>query len=134
MYRVTARLLLLVLLAGTFAPLAAAASIQTAQEHCVRKPLAARPDSIPGCHHAAAAAKRDTVNIRPISRDVFRSNQCCSGHECCRSQVRARWAQVTLQAVFLEACRADDRVPPLHSQVCDLELTADHSVRAPPAL
>jgi hypothetical protein len=134
MYRLTARLLLLVLLAGTFAPLAAAASIQTAQEHCVRKPLAARPDSMPGCHHAAPAASHDTVDIRPISGDVFHSNQCCSGHECCRSQVRARWAQVRMQAVFLEAGRTDDRVSPLHPQGRSLELAAYHSVRAPPTL
>lgn len=135
MRRLIARLLLLVLLGGTFAPLAGAVSIPAAREHCLRKPLAATADTMPACHHhAAPVAERDAVLAGGSHGLAFRSNQCCSGHACCRSLVRSQWAKVGLHAIFQETARTDDRVSALHPPVQRLDLAAYHSVRAPPTL
>ena len=132
MRRPIARLLLLVLLAGTFAPLAAAASMPAAHEHCVRTPMGAPADSMPGCHHhaAAPAAAPRAALPGPSSEPAFRSNQCCSGHACCRSLVRSQWAKVSLQGFFAETDRTTDRVSALQPRVQRLDLMAFHSVKA----
>jgi hypothetical protein len=131
MRRLIARSLLLVLLAGTLAPLAGAVAMPAAHEHCMRKPLGTPADSMPGCHHHAEHG----AVLPGSSHDLaFRSNQCCSGHACCRSLVRSQWAKVSLHAFFLETDRTDDRVSMLHLPVQRLDLAAYHSVRAPPTL
>jgi hypothetical protein len=132
MKRLTARLLLLVLFAGTLAPFAAA-SAPMQHEHCARKALAVRVESVPSCHHHAAAE----ATHEPVASGAVKSvhsNSCCTGHECCRSMVRSQWAQVGLRTVFQRYQRAADRVAFPQEQVRRLDLPAYHSVRAPPAL
>ena len=94
MIRWTAKFLLLVLLAGTFAPMAAAfamaaqpSAMAMPADHCQRKPVAA--PAMAGCHHHAAAALAEPART-PLA---VRSGKCCDGHECCRSMVRTLWAQ-----------------------------------------
>src|ERR1700693_5857573 len=133
MHRLTARLLLLVLLAGPVAPMAAAASMRE-HERCVRKPMGTRSEGMPACHHhTAVGADQNAVGGPPFER-AFGSRECCSGHQCCRSLVRSRWAQVSLQARFQETDRADDHVSTPLPHFRSSELAAYHSVRAPPTL
>ncbi|MGC2196451.1 MAG: hypothetical protein WA628_17390 [Terriglobales bacterium] len=101
----------------------------------MRKPLAAPADSMPDCHHhAASVTKHRAARSGPSSELALRSNQCCAGHACCRSLVRSQWAKVSLQGLFQETDRTEDRVSALHPLVRRLDLAAYHSVRAPPTL
>jgi len=134
MRRLTARFLLLVLFAGTLAPFAAAASVPSQHEHCVRTPLAMQTQSTPSCHHHVAAEAHEPSPPGPISKNNLHSNPCCTGHECCRPLARALWAQVSLQSPSQQTGRTSDRVLALQPHVRTLELATYHSVRAPPAL
>jgi hypothetical protein len=128
MNRWTAKILLLVLLAGMCAPMAAAVSMPA--EHCVRKPVAAPTSGMAGCHHHAATAQAEASGVNL----AVRSRQCCEGHECCRSMVRSHSAQVGSRTLFQEVDRIEDYVSFEHARRNDLELAAYHSVRGPPAL
>jgi hypothetical protein len=134
MRRLTARLLLLVLFAGTLAPLVAAASVPSQHEHCVRTPLAVQTQSTPSCHHQVAAGAHEPSPSGPISKNNLHSNPCCTGHECCRPLARALWAQVSLHSPSQRTGRTSDRVLAFQPHVRTLEFAAYHSVRAPPAL
>lgn len=133
MRRLTARFLLLVLFAGTLAPLAAAASVPQ-HEHCVRTPLAVQTQSTPSCHHHVAAEAHEPSPSGPISKNNLHSNPCCTGHECCRPLARALWAQVSLQSPSQQTGRTSDRILAFQPHVRTLEFATYHSVRAPPAL
>ena len=128
MNRWTAQFLLLVLLAGMCAPLAAAVSMPA--DHCVRKPLAAPTPGMAGCHHHATAVPPESSNVSL----AVQSKQCCEGHECCRSMVRSHSAQVGSRTLFQEVDRIEDYISFEHARRHDLELAAYHSVRGPPAL
>jgi hypothetical protein len=130
MNRWTAKFLLLVLLGGMCAPMAAAVSMPA--DHCLRKPLATTMPSMPGCHphdhdHATEAKPSDTSL-------TIRSKQCCNGHECCRSMVRSHSAHIGPRTLFQEIDRIDDYVSLRHAPLVKLELAAYRSVRGPPAL
>jgi hypothetical protein len=134
MHRLIAKLMSLVFLAGTFAPLAGALAMPTMHAHCMRQPLGTRAESVSSCHHHdhAAAQERSAGLAAPTSS--IRSNQCCSEHACCRSTVRSQWAQVRLNTQLLQADRAEDHVAFLQEQVRVSDLDTFRSVRAPPAL
>jgi hypothetical protein len=134
MRRLTSRFLLLVLFAGTLAPLAAAASVPSQHEHCVRTPLAMRTQSTPPCHRHVAAEAHEPSPSGPISKNNLHSNPCCTGHECCRPLARALWAQVSLQSPSQQTGRTSDRILAFQPHVRTLEFATYHSVRAPPAL
>jgi hypothetical protein len=136
MIRWTAKFLLLVLLAGPFAPMAAAFSMapMPAQaaipaDHCMRKPAAAAP-SMPGCHHQAGGAPTESAHT-PLA---VRSGNCCDGHECCRSMVRSHSASVMARTILAAVDRADTNLPATHSSFPDLAFVGSHSVRGPPTL
>ena len=94
MYRLTAKTLLLVLLAGTFTPFAAALSMQSAHPHCQRKPVEAPIAETPCHHHAMAGMHHDEVTTTSSAERAFNSKSCCEGHQCCRPLVRSKWAQL----------------------------------------
>jgi hypothetical protein len=135
MHRVIAKLMSLVFLAGTFAPLAGALAMPMMHAHCMRQPLGVRAESVSSCHHHdhAAAEEQSAAGLAAPTSSI-RSNQCCSEHACCRSTVRSQWAQVRLQTVLQQSDRADDQVACLQMQVRSLEAAAYHPVRAPPVL
>jgi len=134
MRRLTANLLVLVLLAGICAPFAAAGAMQQAGAHCLRKPLApVRVSDVPNCHqHHMAGAEQ--LPARNSSAPAMRSNPCCNGHECCRSSVRSRWAHASFASHVRIVAQAEGlyapRLVPLHSS----ESLARQPARAPPAL
>jgi hypothetical protein len=79
MQRLIARFLLLVLLAGTFAPLALAAAAPPPHACCIRK-------ATHHCHDSAA-----TEQISESGQLAIRGTSCCN-HDCCRAVTTARWA------------------------------------------
>jgi hypothetical protein len=115
MHRLTAKLLLLFALVGTFAPLALALTGPPQHACCVRK----------GLHHCNESDGADT------SRLLISGAGCCNG-DCCRAVTTARWAYAHAgMNVMYErhiSARADqaDQIS-LHAEVLEL-----HSSRAPP--
>jgi len=71
MRRLTARLLLILLLVGTLTPLALAIATPAPHACCMRKPI----------HGGVAPHVQFTA-----------SDDCC-GHDCCRAATRSNWAQ-----------------------------------------
>ena len=135
MIRWTAKFLLLVLLAGPFAPMAAAYSMvpnpsdaKMPADHCMRKPVAAAP--MAGCHHHAAATSVEPARI-PLA---IRSDNCCDGHECCRSLARTLSANVGPRPIFTAIDRTEDQVLPQHTSFLNRDFVASHTVRGPPTL
>ena len=134
MIRWTAKFLLLVLLAGPFAPMASAYSMAPQPsaimpaDHCQRKSVA--PPAMAGCHHHAAATAAEPARI-PLS---VRSDNCCDGHECCRSMVRTLSANVGPRVLFTAIAQTDNHVPPQHTSFLNRDSVASHTVRGPPAL
>src|SRR5271168_4171211 len=74
MHRVIARLLLVLLLVGTFAPVALAISAPSLHACCMRKPM-----------HGRASHESE-----------FHSPPGCCQHDCCRSLTVSQWADVSL--------------------------------------
>src|SRR5882762_8933553 len=136
MQRRTAKLLVLVLVAGICAPFAAAGTMQAAGAHCIRKPLqAARVDDAPSCHrHHGALPADPAVTKESSSRQSIHSNQCCNDHECCRSTVRSLWAQPRLKADVRVVAQAETTLPTYPFHIHGSELVAHYAARAPPAL
>jgi len=136
MIRWTAKFLLLVLIAGPFAPMAAAWSIAqapsapaSARDHCLRKPVAASTP-VPRCHHHAADTAPEPT---PVPLGV-RSTNCCDGHECCRSMVRSHSANIGPRPMFTAVDRAENHVPLPYTSFVNRDAVDSHSVRGPPAL
>jgi hypothetical protein len=76
MYRLTARILLTLVLAGTFTPLALAISAPAPHACCMRKPMLGE--------HAPASQ--------------FSASSDCCNHDCCKAVTISRWARLA------EAC------------------------------
>jgi hypothetical protein len=136
MRRLIASFSLLVLLAGTFAPMAAAMPMpmQASGAHCARKSLpATQADATPACHHHHATQEVAKVESVP-SDQILDSSQCCCDHECCRSLARSQWAQVSGQAGTRSQQAAAPLVVTSHDLVRSLELALFRPVRAPPVL
>jgi hypothetical protein len=127
--------LLLVLLVGPFAPMAAALAMAPSAmapmpaDHCVRKPaLAMAP--MPGCHHHQTATPSEPTHIP----SAFRSANCCDGHQCCRSMVRSLSANIGPHPVSAAVDRAGTQVSLPQTPLVSLDFVLFRSVRAPPAL
>jgi|HubBroStandDraft_6_1064221.scaffolds.fasta_scaffold1022447_2 hypothetical protein len=112
MHRLTARLLLVLLLVGVFAPVAMAVSAEQAHACCLRKPMHGR-------------ASHDAE---------FHASPGCCQHDCCGSQTVSQWAHLSRSAT-------DRRMPASTSLrsvqppiVLALEVSRAHSGRAPPQI
>jgi hypothetical protein len=140
MQRIIASLLLSVFFLTPLAP-AALSPAQPVAQHCVRQPLA-KADAAPSgmhCHEAAAHAHHSMANMTatsdPVSTDhQFRSNGCCTSHDCCNSTVRAQWAQFVPAAATVHSDLIQlATIPTLTFSVLRFRFDS-HSGRAPPSL
>jgi len=138
------RILASVLLSVFFwTPLAPAliAPPPVAAQHCDRKPLLRNQpmSAMPGmdCHQAAAHshhAMAPAPATTPASDREFRSNSCCTSHDCCNSTVRSQWAQL-LPMIFVTAAnliQTASTAAPIASEPSPR--FDSNSGRAPPAL
>jgi len=112
MHRLTARLLLVLLLVGVFAPVALAISATPAHACCTRKPMHGRPS-----HDAE-----------------FQGPPGCCQHDCCRPLTVPRAAHLTsttcAQATPVSSILQSERQP-IHFTS---SVNHAHSGRAPPQL
>ena len=109
MHRLTARLLLLVMLVGTLAPISMALSQESSHACCLRKQ--------PHQHSS-----------RELS---FDSRHC--NHDCCRSLAQSQWAQPRPPVMPRVADKAASLATGAASSDHNFILRSPRSVRAPPA-
>ena len=115
MHRLTARILLLFALAGTFVPLALAATAAPPHACCRRK----------GAHpcHDSAAIESDQLAIR---------NAGCCNHDCCRAVTTSQSANPQPGMIASFAPNVDAHITDPHPTTPASELSASQSTRAPP--
>jgi len=114
MQRLTARFLLLFALAGTFVPLALAATTAPPHACCIRK-------AAHQCHGASPEADRRSV----------RGIGCCN-HDCCRAVTTSQWAHPRQSLASTIAQNVDARIAESRAGTPATELLASQSTRAPP--
>jgi|SRR5207248_4039832 hypothetical protein len=112
MSRLTASFLLVVLLAGVFAPAATALSADTPHACCVRK--------TPHCHHSET------------SSETSLHSRSCAQHSCCRSVAGSQWAHTGLRLTQESVFSAQLTTLPIQIVYRAADVAAFHSVRAPP--
>jgi hypothetical protein len=117
MHRVTARALLVLLLASVIAPVASA-TFQPAQQPCC-------------CARGCCRGKRAHT---PPAPDRTVQAPPCSRHDCSRALTASLWAELPLP-VSAEAVRPSEILPPDFSRLqLGKEPYATHDVRGPPPL
>ena len=140
--RWTARVLLLVMLAPAFGPLAMAGSAQPASMHCMRQSLSLSLSSsssssssahatLPAmpCHHAMTESKGPQPESSETSLQA--DDKCCQNH-CCCGATTSEWAQpasslLSSFRLLIESSRPAQSVT-LHSS----DISGHDSARAPP--
>jgi hypothetical protein len=115
MQRLTAKLLLLFALAGSFIPLAMAATAEAPHACCIRK-----------AHHCHDSAGEES------EQRIIRSASCCN-HDCCRAVTTARWAYPVPSISALSVRTVTLPLPELHSDFPAAKFASSQSTRAPPA-
>jgi hypothetical protein len=115
MHRVTARLLVLFALLGSFVPIALAVATPRQHACCVRK-------SVHSCHGSQTAQPAPTVA----------SSDCCSNHDCSRALIAARWAHPRPAIRALAENRLFARIAFSVSASLCAEAGESTSARAPP--
>jgi hypothetical protein len=110
MHRLTARILLVLVLVGSFAPVALA--ISAAPEHacCMRKPM----------------------HGRPSHDSEFHAPPGCCQHDGCRSLTVSQWAHLSPSAKVHRAAASAALQPALAEIYFSASINHAHSGRAPP--
>src|SRR5215472_4466864 len=137
MHRLTARFLLLVLIAGMLTPFATGMPAQTSGAHCNRKPLSQpKPaEKVHACHHHAMPAVQDHESLNASPTDEFLdSKDCCCDHECCRSLARSQSAQIHPRTHLERFRPATALAVATPTWFLSYDLALYRSVRAPPVL
>lgn len=116
MQRLTAKFLLLFALAGSFIPLAFAATAAVPHACCIRKAH--------HCHDSQGTAEES-------EQLVIRAASCCN-HDCCRAVTTSQWAhpQPRMTAIFAQKINA--RTIESHPDSPSTEFSSSQSTRAPP--
>jgi hypothetical protein len=130
-----ARLLLLVMLAPAFGPLATAHAAQPGAMHCLRQPVSVHPaQPAMQCHHAMAQSKPSQPESSPVdsSEASFRAvANCCLNHDCCCRVATLEWAHpafrlLSFLSLLIEPAPASQSTILLSSDI------SGHDSRAPP--
>jgi hypothetical protein len=123
-HRWIARLLVLVIIAPAFGPLAMASAAQPQPAHCLRQP--AKP--VMQCHHGMAM-----VSEPASSEASFRTlEQCCQNHDCCRSLASPQWAQPQSKLFSRQGSPTERALSWPDAQLTPLTPVDNDSARAPP--
>jgi len=123
-------LLLLVMLAPAFGPLAMARAAQPGAMHCMRQPVSGHPaQPAMQCHHAMAPSKPQPQSSEASFQAVA---NCCLNHDCCCRAATLEWAHpasslLSFLSLLIEPARASQSTIPLSS-----DISGHDSARAPP--
>jgi hypothetical protein len=113
MQRLTARLLLLFALAGTFVPVAMQALAAPPHACCLRK-------AVHRCHQPGA------------SQDPVASDAGCCNHDCCRALTTAQWATLEVSPNLSATLHVASYITVSLTSAAAKELLSSRSSRAPP--
>jgi len=116
MQRLTARLLLLFAFAGSFLPLALAATAAPSHACCIRKAHK--------CHQAAGSESEAAIT----------ASNCCANHECCRALTKSQSAPALPQFAPVFTASIAAHTAALRSHAPAARIAASQSPRAPPTL
>jgi hypothetical protein len=117
-------LLLLVMLAPAFGPLAMARAAQPRAMHCLRQPVTGHPaQTAMQCHHAQPQSSE--ASFQAVAN-------CCLNHDCCCRVATLEWAHpafrlLSFLSLLIEPARASQSTILLSSDV-----SGHDSARAPP--
>jgi hypothetical protein len=117
MQRLTAKLLLLFALAGSFIPLALAATAEAPHACCIRKAH--------HCHDSAGAAEES-------EQLIIRAASCCN-HDCCRAVTTSQWAYPQPRMTAISAQKINAQIAESHPDSPSTKFSSSQSTRAPPA-
>jgi len=145
LHRLTASLLLLVMMVPALAPFALAGSAASEGMHCQRRPLTdAKPDaSHPApsaamhCHHTAsqaAAVNSKSVAISPSTAHFLRASDCCCNQQCdcCRNSKTSTWARPAFNHLAVLSLIIEPAQSATNSSCVSAIFLALDSARAPP--
>lgn len=127
---------MLIMLVPAFGPLALARVAPMESMHCMRRPLATARAGEPAmrCHEGLAkngvAGDGRAGILEPEAS--FRSLDCCSNHDCCRSVKTSEWARPTSNLLSFLSLLVE---PALSIQVAShilAGISGTDSARAPP--
>jgi len=141
-----ARILVLVMLAPAFGPLAMASAAQPGAMHCMRQPVSGHPaQPAMQCHHAMAESKPPQPESSPGESAAVESSpvesseasfqavaNCCLNHDCCCRAATLEWAHppfslLSVLSILIEPAPASQNTILLSSDV-----PGHDSARAPP--
>jgi hypothetical protein len=134
MFRWTARLLLLAMLAPGFGPVAMAGAMRASPVegmHCMRQTASSHAaQSAMQCHHAMAQSELPQSGSSDASFHAV--DNCCQNHDCCCRVGTSEWAQPALSLrsfvnLLIEPARLGQSVV-LQSS----DILGQDSARAPP--
>jgi hypothetical protein len=137
-YRWAARILLLVMFAPAFMPMAMACAAQPGAMHCARRSMtpAAAQQSMP-CHHAMghvmppqseAAAQSSQFSFQASNDD-----DCCS-HHCCCDAINPDWAQPASNFLSFSNLLIEPAQTSRNAEARSIDISRQDSARAPPSL
>jgi hypothetical protein len=129
MNRWIARLLVLIMVAPVFGPLALARDSQLQSPHCLRQP--SKP--VMECHHGMTMAPEPQPTEPQPTETYFRSgDQCCLNHDCCRGMAAPQWARPQTTPLTLDNL-STERAPSAPAALLIPSVLFDSdSARAPP--
>jgi hypothetical protein len=134
--RWTARILLLVMLAPAYGPVAMAQCAQPQAMHCMRQPVSthvAQP-AMP-CHHAIAQSKplqpAPPVESSEAAFQATNNDNCCQNHCCCGATTSA-WAQPVSKLLSFLGLLTETALPSPSAVLHSTEISGHDSARAPP--
>jgi hypothetical protein len=126
-------LLLLVMLAPAFGPLAVACAVRPEAMHCMRQSASA--PAMP-CHHAMEQSKppqpeSSQGESSEASFQASNDDNCCK-NRCCCGAITSEWAQpasslLSFLSLLIEPARA-----PQSTIILSSEISGQDSARAPP--
>jgi hypothetical protein len=92
---------------------------------------ATRPDDSPPASSTESSSNESSLN-QADPQSYFRSHDCCSDHECCRSLKTSEWAQATSCLVFVTVLPGRETVPSAAIHFSPDFHYSTESARAPP--
>jgi len=118
MQRLTAKFLLLFALAGSFVPLALAATAAAPHACCIRKAH--------HCHDSEGQAEES-------EKLIVRAADCCN-HDCCRAVTTPQWAHPQPRMTAISAQKFDAQIAESTPTTPAPQRSESQSTRAPPQL
>jgi hypothetical protein len=128
-------LLLLVMLAPAFGPLATAHAAQPGAMHCLCQPVSVHPQPAMQCHHAMAQSKPSQPESSPVESPEASFQavaNCCLNHDCCCRVATLEWAQSAFRLLSFLSLLIEPAGASQSTILLSSDISGHDSARAPP--